>query len=208
MTIYPIIGVSPDNSYFKYETIKNLLKKSIDKYGRVAVFVADVPATFTYMALGYPENVARRDKAVPKGNNLKNKFKKAIEEIGYSAEQVKIIDWKNEIENNPRYQEKYGEVLNLYKSNNAFQQEADLTTQEVLKNEFDDEPKLKEAVKVAVNYLLSEFAFMEFACEYLGADKAVYIYHKNWKVYEDYLAGKFDNKPRNYLGFEIIDNLN
>ena len=203
--IYPVIGVSPGNSYFKYDVIKKLLQKVVEKYGKVIIFVADVPAIFTYLAMGYSENVARRDKAIPKGNNLKNKFRKAAEENGYSTEQVKIINWKDDIEGNSKYKEEYNKIISLYKNNPVFQEEADSTTRLVLSNIIKSESKLKEAIKIAVNYLLSELAFMEFICKYLGINKAIYIYHKHWKVYEDYIAGKFDDNPKVHLGFEIID---
>ena len=203
--IYPVIGVSPGNSYFKYDVIKKLLHKVVEKYGKAIIFVADIPAIFTYLAMGYPENVARRDKAIPKGNNLKNKFRKAAKEIGYSAEQVKIINWKDDVGNNLKYKKEYNKIISLYKNNTAFQKEVDSATRPVLSNVIKSESKLREAIKIADNYLLSEFAFMEFISGYSEINKAIYIYHKHWKVYEDYIAGKFDNDPKVYLGFEIID---
>ena len=44
METYPIIGMSPGNSYFKDAEVENLLRETVGKYGRVAIFVADVPA--------------------------------------------------------------------------------------------------------------------------------------------------------------------
>ncbi len=69
---YPIIGMSPGNSYFKDKEVRYLLQKVISMYGRVAILIADIPAIATYQALGYPKNKAR-SKAVLKGNNLKNR---------------------------------------------------------------------------------------------------------------------------------------
>jgi cyclo(L-tyrosyl-L-tyrosyl) synthase len=96
MKVYPIIGMSPGNSYFKDDEIKYLLKTAVDRYGRVAVMIADIPAISTYIALGYPENRARRDKALPQGNLLKNRTERAIVQLGYTKDQVRIIDWENE----------------------------------------------------------------------------------------------------------------
>ena len=109
--IYPIIGMSPGNSYFKDEVVTELLKKVVEKYGNTGILIADIPAISTYIALGYPENRARRDKALPQGNNLRNKVQRSMLELGYSADQVKIFDWESEVENNPRYQEKYKEKI-------------------------------------------------------------------------------------------------
>src|SRR5882724_3379684 len=103
--VYPIIGMSPGNSYFKDEVVKKLIQKVVEEFSNTAVLIADVPAIRTYQALSYPENIARREKALPQGNNLRNKVKRAMDELGYTPEQVRIIDWKNEIEDNQKYRE-------------------------------------------------------------------------------------------------------
>lgn len=196
--------MSPGNSYFKDEVVKELLKKVIEKYGKTAVLIADIPAISTYIALGYPENRARRDKALPQGNNLRNKVQRAMVELGYSTDQVKIIDWESEIERDHNYQDKYKQVLELYNTNKDFQEEADNATKGVLDYSDRNISDVITAVKIAVHYLLSEFAFMEFAPQFLKAEKVTYIYHKNWPVYELYRAGEFDGKAKEYLGSEII----
>ncbi|MES2216356.1 MAG: tRNA-dependent cyclodipeptide synthase [Patescibacteria group bacterium] len=204
MIEYPVIGMSPGNSYFKDEVIKVLLKKVVDKYGKAAVLIADVPAISTYKALGYPENRAWRDKALPQGNNLRNKVERAMTELGYSDTQVKVVDWKTDIEADPIYNQKYSELRELHETNKFFQESANKTTQAVLESSDKQLPEMESAIKTAVHYLLSELAFMEFAPIYLKSDRIVYIYHKEWPVYESYIAGKFDEKPRKYLGFDII----
>src|SRR3954467_11476629 len=118
---FPVIGMSPGNSYFTEQIIRELIKSVVEKYGRAAIFVADIPAISTYIALGYPENRARRDKALPQGNNLRNKVQRAMSELGYSTDQVKVIDWESEIESDQDYQEKYKQVLELYNTNETFQ---------------------------------------------------------------------------------------
>ena len=39
---------------------------------------------------------------------------------------------------------------------------------------------------------------------FLNVKKGVYVYHKNWLVYEDYISGKFDNIIKPYLDFLIL----
>lgn len=202
--IYPVIGMSPGNSYFKEEVVKELLKKVVEKFGKTAILIADIPAISTYMALGYPENRAWRDKALPQGNNLRNRVQRAMDELGYGAEHVRVIDWKNDIENSPAYKEKYAKVLSLYEENEKFQKSADDATQEVLEYSDKEITDLNSAIKTAVHYLLSEIGFMEFAPEFLNSKKITYIYHRDWSIYEKYIAGKFDGQTKDYLGFEII----
>lgn len=198
--------MSPGNSYFKDDEIKYLLKTAIDRYGRVAVMIADIPAISTYIALGYPENRARRDKALPQGNLLKNRTERAIVQLGYSADQVRIIDWENEVEPNEEYKESYSSIRNLYDTNEAFQVNADETTKGVITGSKREIPDVVKATKIAVHYLLSEFAFLDFASKFLNTEKVTYLYHKNWTVYENYVAGKYDGKSKDNIDFLLIEN--
>lgn len=203
-TIYPIIGMSPGNSYFRDEVVQKLIEKVISKYSKTAIFIPDIPAISTYIALGYTENIARREKALPQGNSLRNKVQRAKTTLRYDDNQVRIISWQVEIENNPIYKEKYKEILNLYNTSKPFELAVDAATKGVLEYSNKEIPDLISATKIAVHYLLSEFAFMEFACTYLKASQVRYIYHKNWPVYESFIVGEFDGKKRDYLSFEII----
>ena len=178
-----------------------LLKTIVERFGRVAILIADVPAIATYVALGYPENRARRDKAIPKGNALKNRILKAMKTLGYAPEVVKICDWAGEVEGHPNYQKKYEEVIALYHGNAGFHQAAKETTRTVLAASKQKISDLEKATDIAVHYLLSEFAFLEFAPSYLEVERVTYVYHKNWHVYEDYIAGKFDDHAKPYLEF-------
>ena len=203
MNSYPIIGMSPGNGYFKDEVVRNLLSSIVSKYGKTAVLIADIPAISTYVALGYPLNRARRDKALPQGNNLKNRTKRMADELGYSSEQVRIVDWETEVEHNSGYKEVYEKVLRLYKTNPAFEKAADDTTKEVLEGSGKEIGDMDAAAKIAVHYLLSEIAFLEYAPTFFGVEKIAYIYHKNWPVYEDYIVGKFDGEVREKIGFVL-----
>ncbi|OGY85379.1 MAG: hypothetical protein A2233_04950 [Candidatus Kerfeldbacteria bacterium RIFOXYA2_FULL_38_24] len=205
-TTHYVIGMSPGNSYFKDEEIHYLLKTTVEKFGRVAVLIADIPAISTYIALGYPENRARRDKALPKGNALKNRVLKAMDDLHYSNDVVKIIQWDKEVENNPLYKEKYEKILALYNSNNTFRSATNATTRAVLEGSQKTIPDIEKATKIAAHYLLSEFAFLEFAPLFFGVKKVVYIYHKNWTVFESYIAGKYDNTPKLHIDFLLLEN--
>lgn len=203
---YCIIGMSPGNSYFKDEEVSYLLKTIVERFGRVAILIADIPAISTYIALGYPENRARRDKALPRGNALKNRVVKAMAKLGYSDKVVKIFNWKKEIEQNSLYQEQYKNISNLYKENEKFRAAANAATRLVLEGSgrtFDD---MEKSVEIAVHYLLSELSFLEFAPSFLGVEKVIYAYHKNWEVYEEYIAGKFDGRVKPYLDFLLLEN--
>ena len=198
------IGMSPGNGYFKEEVVQKLIKKVVDKFGKTIVLIPDVPAISTYIALGYPLNIAQRKKAIPNGKNLKNKVSRTKEMYGYSDEQVRIIDWQGEVEENQSYKEKYKSIIELYNSNNEFKAAVNDATRRVLEYSDREIEDIESALKTATHYLLSEFAFMEFMIGYLNVDKITYIYHRNWPVYEKYIKGEFDGVSKAYLGFEIV----
>lgn len=199
---YPIIGMSPGNSYFKDEEVRYLLQQVVQRYGRTAILIADTPAISTYLAFGYPQTKAR-NKAILKGNNLKNRTRRIMQDLGFSEGIVHIIDWEKEVETNESYKSMYKHVLDLYTSNAAFTRSVDQTTRAVLENsghEYAD-----DAVKTAIHYLLSELAFLEFAPAFLQSKNIAYVYHKNWPVYEDYIAGSFDGQPKLHLNFILLE---
>lgn len=161
MTPYPIIGMSPGNSYFKDEQVDYLLHTTIDRYGKAAILIADIPAIATYMAYGYSENEAR-NKAIPKGNNLKNRSKRIVENLGIS-DKVHIIDWANEVENNPDYQAAYGKIKDLYNTSPDFKKAVDETTAIVLEGSDYDIPNMEQSIQIANHYLLAELAFLDYS---------------------------------------------
>lgn len=203
---YHIIGMSPGNSYFKDEEVRFLIENIVRRFGRVAILIADVPAISTYRALGYPENRARRDKAIPQGHLLRNRVNRVMAQLGYSDSQVKLIDWEEEVENDPEYKKCYYEVRRLYDKNKNFMNAADKTTRGVLESSKKDISNINNSTKIAVHYLLSELAFLEWAPSFLKTKKVIYVYHKNWTIYEDYIVGKFDKKTRKYMDFLLLEN--
>ena len=203
---YPIIGMSPGNSYFKDAETRFLLEETVKRYGHTAILIADVPAISTYVAYGYPENRAK-NKAIPKGNNLKNRSQRIAEELAIS-DKVLIIDWAGDIEGNEEYYSYYKSISGLYQTNNVFAEAVDRTTEEVLLASKRDITDIAVATKTAAHYLLSELAFLEYAPIFLKADEIVYVYYKNWPVYEKYIAGIFDGKVRNHLKFLVLTNAN
>jgi ABC-type amino acid transport substrate-binding protein len=126
--------------------------------------------------------------------------------LGYNETNVRILDWGGEVEENPGYQKSYKKVHELYVSRETFKKDADETTKNVLigsKRSFDD---IQKATETAVHYLLSEIAFLEWASEMFHVKQVSYVYHKNWPVYENYIAGKYDGIPKPYMNFLLMEN--
>lgn len=198
-----VIGMSPGNSYFKDSEVRFLLAECMQRFGECAVMVADVPAIATYVALGYDQRKAR-NKALPKGNNLKNRTRRLAADLGYDEKQVRIVDWAEEVELNPQYIQHYRAIVDKYRSLNAFADSVRKTSREVLENSSRN-INVDLATESATHYLLSELAFMEFAPAFFQTKRVCYVYHRNWQVYEDYISGRFDNVSKPQLDFLLLE---
>lgn len=95
--------------------------------------VADVPAISTYLAMGYNPGKAKT-KAILNGNNLKNRTRRVIHDLGIEDQNTVIVDWDREVKDNSTYQKHYNEVQALYDTNKAFEKSVDDTSKEVLEN--------------------------------------------------------------------------
>jgi cyclo(L-tyrosyl-L-tyrosyl) synthase len=201
--MFGVIGMSPGNSYFKQGVIDQLLEFGLKEYSRIGIFIPDIPAIQTYIALGYSENRARRDKAIPQGNALKNKVHTAIDSKQLDESRVRIFDWKNEdIEDNGEYRQQFEYIKKLYDQNENFRKDANAATAEVLnENPFQKTLVGEKEIEVGVHYLLSEFAFMLFLPEYLHEDLVEYTYHRPWPVFEKLIAGAYTGEPMAKIGF-------
>ena len=205
--VFPIIGMSPGNSYFKDEQVTYLLSQMIQSYGRAAVFVPDVPAISTYLALGYPLSRAK-EKAMSKGRNLKNRARKCAERLCIAEEKIRLIDWSKEIEGMPQYREAYSHIEHLYNEHLDFQREANAATLDVLLHMKDSLQNIDDSTRKGVEYLLSELAFFAIAPSLLGAKKTVAVYHHPWPIYTNYIAGIYDGEPKISLDFLLLPHPN
>lgn len=200
--MYAIIGMSPGNGYFKQGVIDQLLEKAVNEFEHIGVFIPDVPAIATYVALGYPENIARSKKAIPQGNNLKNRVKTSITNKGLPSEKIRVFNWKEEIEGNEIYENYFSQVKELYINNTLFKQGINEATNEVLKdNPFKKKEITLSDIQTGTHYILSEFAFMLFMPSYLNQNLVSYVYHKPWPVFEKFIKGEYDGEVKDKIVF-------
>ncbi len=197
-----IIWMSPWNSYFKDREVAYLLKEAINRYGKVAIMIADIPAVSTYQAMGYTLSKSQ-EKARLQWNALKNRTKRVLQEMWFSLDDIAIIDWGLEIEPDEKYIAHRKRVQELYDTNATFYEDVNATSLSVLQNSGKDFSQ--ESVFQAVHYLLSEIAFLEFSRGFFDVEKTWYLYHKNRDVFEYYIAGKYDGVVRTYLDFVLLE---
>lgn len=195
-----LIGMSPGNSYFKKEKIDEVINYCAGRFGTVKLFIPDTLATHTYQGIGYPEDKARR-KARLAANNLRNHSTRSM--LENKLENVEIIDWGKATAEAP-YLQASQDIYSLYERNSRFREEAKDTTRAVVRDKCLPSVDIESAVEEAVHYLLKELAFITASPQIYNQEKIAYIYHKPWRIYEDYVAGAFGNGSRADLGFLII----
>jgi tRNA-dependent cyclodipeptide synthase len=200
---YPIIGMSPGNSYFKDDAVRFLLQTVIDRFGKAAVFIPDVPAISTYKALGYDEAKAKST-AIAQGNKLRNRTMSAMQELGIDQSAIHIVDWEKDVTSQHEYKRQYDAIVKMYGSNPSFKEVARSATKIVLENSKNDVQDMEFAIDIGVDYLLSEFAFLEFAPTLFNVNKITTVYHKRWRILEEYKSGHFDDIHRPYLEALVI----
>lgn len=198
----PIIWMSPWNSYFKDKEVAYLMRETLRRYGKAVVMVADVPAASTYLAMGYTPSKAR-SKARLKGNNLKNRTARVLDEMGIDSSRVRIIDRENEVQTSPEYIRSLMDIQLLYETNTVFHDAIYQTSKNVL--EWTGITTDNAGIEKATEYVLAELAYLHIAPDILWSQEITYVYHKNRDVYEQWIAGKFDGvwKPR--LNFTLVE---
>jgi len=204
-----VIGMSPGNGYFKQEVIDKLLVFGLSKYQKIAIFIPDIPAIATYVAIGYPEDIARNKKAISQGNNFRNRIQTSILNQNLNPNQITIFDWqKEDIENNPDYRKAFNYLKDLYKTNVNFQKDINLATEPVLKNNpFRKKELTEKDIEIGTHYILSEFAFIIFLPSYLNEYSGfIYGYHNPWPVWEKFIAGEYDGNKKDNLEFLLLPN--
>jgi cyclo(L-tyrosyl-L-tyrosyl) synthase len=202
-----IIGMSPGNSYFKQNNINKLLDYATSMFENIEIFIPDIPAVATYIALGYPENIARREKAIPQGNTFRNRIRKYLN--NKTTTKVSIFDWKKEnIEENIKYQEYYYYLKNLYNTNIEFKKDIyDATFTVITDNPFRKKEIVEKDIEIGTHYIISEFSFMLFLHEIRPSFINFYYgYHNNWPVFEKFINGFYDGKPKTNLKFIKLPN--
>lgn len=199
-----VVGMSPGNGYFKQDVIDKILNYSLANYRDIGIFVPDVPAISTYVALGYPENVAKGKKAIPQGNNFKNKVLHSIERNNLDSQRITIFDWQKEgIEDNSSYRTHYAYLKNLYSTNTEFEKDINEATEQVLMHNPFKKKEIELAdIRTGTHYIISEFAFMLF----LSTSKTnykfiIYGYHKPWPVWQSFISGVYDGVEKSSLEF-------
>ena len=195
-----VVGMSLGNSHFDKEKINDLLTFCGETFPRTEIMIPDKPAVHNYLAIGYSQSEAQR-KARLNGATLRNHSQRAISTIN----NVHLLNWAKDIESNPQYQEELERLKRLPEINATFKNATEEATIQVLSGKLKPGRQIEPAIQEGVNYLLKELAFLSASPKVLNAPEINYLYHNPWPIFEQFIEGRFDGKPRKDLGFLIVN---
>lgn len=194
-----IVWMSVWNSYFGEESIQDIVSFADKTFSKTKFLIPFEPAIYTYLAIGYNEEKART-KARLGSNRLVNHTVRAID----GGKNMDIVNWNDEVYNNKNYQESLTEIMNLYLENQKFREDAKETTKQVLEEKTKDQINLERATEIGVTYLLQELAFVLVSPSIFNVSKTVYIYHRQWPIFEKLINGKYDWRERHNNWFLLV----
>ncbi len=179
MREHVVVGISPFNSYFSEEKIKDLVSWAKETFSAFHVYVPDGPAVYTLQATGYSEAQARK-KAARQGRWLCNKIARAMSDLGIGAcEQTAAVLNSNRLDADPAYQRLHDEAWRLYDTDGWFREGCLQSSRWVLDGKIGDPDELTSgALEDAVRYFLAELPLFIDSAGITGARSSVFAYHQ------------------------------
>lgn len=198
-------GISPFNSYFSEDRIRELARWGMQEFRTLHFFVPDVPSVYTLEAQGYPREKAEW-KARRQSQYLKNKIHRALISLSISNEAAKemVLDWER-LAANSRYRSLHDEVSQLFELDADFRAHCLEASRWVMTQKVDSEENLtEEALLLAVRYFLSEIPLFADTAGIVNQNSSVFCYHQRVGFLERFYEKKLSYSPQANQGFLIV----
>lgn len=198
-------GISPFNSYFSEERIRELASWGIKEFKSIHFFVPDVPAVYTLEAQGYSRDKAEW-KARRQAQYLKNKITKALISLQVDAKLIPemILDW-DRLTGIRRYMDILSEVTELFNSNKTFQENCLQASRWVLASKNSNSSEFSESsLHIAVKYFLSEIPLFADTCGIVGRSSSIFCYHQRVEFLQSFYSRSLSYQPSANQGFVIV----
>jgi cyclo(L-tyrosyl-L-tyrosyl) synthase len=202
-------GISPFNSYFSEERIRDIALWGKAEFDSMHFFVPDVPSAYTLEALGYePEKAAW--KARRQCQYLHNKIHKALKSVGYSDSDAckMVLNWET-LAANPRYLQLHEEVKALFDNDPRFQDACTEASRWVLEKRLEPGQTFsQEMLRSAARYLLTEIPLFIDTAGIVGKSASVFCYHQCIEFLEDLFHGRYGIAVASQQGFLVTEPTN
>jgi len=196
-------GISPFNSYFSTERIRDLAAWGLARFERVDFFVPDAPSAFTFEALGYePEKAAW--KARRQGQYTRNRISTALGSLGVAEDGARVLGWA-ELEGNAAFGRLHEDGLRRYAEDAQFRDACREASGWVLAGKLPAGQRPDaEQVEQAVRYFLAELPLFLDTPSIVDAGISVFCYHQPPDVLRRLYAGELGRRPAAGQGFAVV----
>ncbi len=198
-------GISPFNSYFSEERIRELARWGRREFKSMHFFVPDLPGVYTLQAQGYAPDKAEW-KARRQAQYLKNKIRRALESLSIPHEEISemILDWER-LTANPNYNSLLKDVTELFETDHAFQEKCLEASKWVMNQKVSDTSELTgEVLRLAVKYFLCEMPLFADTAGIIEKSASVFCYHQRIGFLEEFYQGVLSYKPQPRQGFVVL----
>ena len=200
-----VLGISPFNSYYSEERIRELAEWGCDNLAAAHLFVPDVPTTYTLRALGYSEKKATK-KARRQANYLINKIQRALAAMGIDdgTAATMLLTWDT-LSANPRYQALLDEANDAYRTDAEFQHDCRSEVIRVLKGRLEPSQALTpQNLDLAAQYFLCEMPLFVDTPAILEQPASVFAYRECGPLLRKLYDGEYRYSVSDRQGFAVL----
>lgn len=195
--------ISPFNSYFSTERIRDLAAWELARFEHVDFFVPDAPSAFTFEALGYPPEKATW-KARRQGQYTRNKIATALSSLGVADPGARVLGWA-ELESNAAFGQLHEHGLKRYTEDAHFRDTCQEASSWVLAGKLPGgQAPDEEQIERAVRYFLAELPLFLDTPSIVDAGISVFCYHQPPAVLRRLYAGELSWRPAAGQGFAVV----
>ena len=205
------VGISIGNGYFNKERMEIILTGMANYFSEVVAIVPDIPAVYTYQALGYDKHHAER-----RVKEHRNKIVNCCESIINKSQKsdgrnikLRLMTWHDDFTQREYYQQAYQRALEIYQSGSKFMESIQRNTRHYILARLEEQDiqqlgGMNCVVEKAVHYLIEEMAFHDVL--HIILDKEyIASYYKELELIPRYVNGKYDNIPNEHVGWVVYN---
>ena len=196
-----VMGVSPNNSYFRVPRLTELLGWLCGTFARVDVVIPDSALVHTHLALGYGPDRARK-KARDETSVLRSRVQRAWKAAGGlgKGHQVHLM---STLLGRPAYQRLLGQVRETLATGGELRATCLAMSRQVLSARLRETPTQAQ-LELAVDYLVAELPFFLDSAAIFGTTSSLCFYHRPVPLADLVFSGRTALRPSARQGYALI----
>jgi cyclo(L-tyrosyl-L-tyrosyl) synthase len=189
-----VVGLSPGNSYYSGDRIRQLARWALDHFDAVQLFTWMEPyAWYSLGALGYDEDYALA-KAGKAFRNVRGRAVQALHALGIDDPEAHLLTWPA-LEANPEYRRLRDQVEHAFHHDETFHDACVAEAEAFLRRHalegFHGSMPWSQRVETAAAYVLAELPLSLDTAGMLGGPSSTFVYHRHTGLFAGLFAGDF-----------------